>query len=218
MWAVGSRAPAPPPETLHLAAAALYADDRELVVGLRADDSRARVVLVERYGPLVERLVAGALGVDAEIPDVVQDVFVAALEGVRKLKDPSALRSWIATLAVFTARGRIRRRSRWRWIQFVAPEELPETPVAGPQGETREAVRATYAVLDGFPADERLVFSLRFILEMELTEVAAACRISLATVKRRLARAQDRFVRAAARHPALQDRLSRSQRWSERST
>ena len=127
------------------------ADDGELVAALRRGEARARSILVERYEPLVERLVAGALGIDAEIADVVQDVFVAVLEGVRNLKDASALRSWIATLTVFTARGRIRRRRRWRWIRFVAPEEVPEVPVAGPQGETHEAVRATYAHPGDFP-------------------------------------------------------------------
>jgi RNA polymerase sigma-70 factor (ECF subfamily) len=218
MSGVAFRAPAPPPETIRPAAAELYADDQGLVAGLRRGESPARVLLVQRYEPLVERLVAGALGVDSEIPDVVQDVFVAVLEGVRKLKDASALRGWIATLAVFTARGRIRRRRRWRWIQFIAPEEVPEVPVPGPQGETREAVRATYAILDGLPADERLAFSLRFISEMQLTEVADACRVSLATIKRRLARAEKRFVKAAGNHPALQERLSRSQRWGEGSS
>ena len=190
-----------------------FADDGELVAALRRGEPRARTILVERYEPLVERLVAGALGIDAEIPDVVQDVFVAVLEGVHNLKDASALRSWIATLTVFTARGRIRRRRRWRWIRFVAPEEVPEVPVSGPQGETHEAVRATYAILADFPADERLAFSLRFVSEMQLTEVATACRVSLATVKRRLARAEKRFVEAAQAHPALQERMARGGRW-----
>jgi DNA-directed RNA polymerase specialized sigma24 family protein len=81
-------------------------------------DPRAREALVERYLPLVQRLVAGAMGVETDLVDVVQDVFVAVLEGVHKLKDPSALQSWIASLAVFTARGRIRRKRRWRWIMF----------------------------------------------------------------------------------------------------
>jgi RNA polymerase sigma-70 factor (ECF subfamily) len=196
-------------------AAQPYADDAALVAALRRGELRAQTILVERYEPLVERLVAGALGIDAEIPDVVQDVFVAVLEGIRNLKDAAALRSWIATLTVFTARGRIRRRRRWRWIRFVAPEEVPEVPVAAPQGETREAVRATYAILATFPDDERLAFSLRFISEMQLTEVAAACRVSLATVKRRLARAEKRFVEAAKSHPALSDRMTRGGRWGE---
>jgi RNA polymerase sigma-70 factor (ECF subfamily) len=205
----------PPKPSLPVAAAQPYADDAELVAALRRGETRARTILVERYEPLVERLVAGALGIDAEIPDVVQDVFVAVLEGIHNLKDAAALRSWIATLTVFTARGRIRRRRRWRWIRFVAPEEVPEVPVAAPQGETTEAVRATYTILATFPADERLAFSLRFVSEMQLTEVAAACRVSLATVKRRLARAEKRFVEAAKSHPALSDRMARGGRWGE---
>ena len=195
--------------------ATAYNDDAELVAALHRGDRAARTVLVQRYEPLVERLVAGALGIDSEISDVIQDVFVGVFEGIRSLKDASALRSWIATLAVFTARGRIRRRRRWRWIRFLAPEDVPEVPVSGPQGETHEAVRATYRVLDTLPDDERMAFSLRFISEMQLTEVAAACRVSLATVKRRLARAEKRFVEAAKDHPSLRERLAHGGRWSE---
>jgi RNA polymerase sigma-70 factor (ECF subfamily) len=195
--------------------AVAYNDDAQLVAALHRGDPVARTVLVQRYEPLVERLVAGALGIDSEISDVIQDVFVGVFEGIRSLKDASALRSWIATLAVFTARGRIRRRRRWRWIRFLAPEDVPEVPVAGPQGETHEAVRATYRVLDTLPDDERMAFSLRFISEMQLTEVAEACRVSLATVKRRLARAEKRFVEAAKEHPSLRERLIYGGRWSE---
>jgi RNA polymerase sigma-70 factor (ECF subfamily) len=75
-------------------------------------------------------------------------------------------------------------------------------------------VRATYRVLDTLPDDERMAFSLRFISEMQLTEVAAACRVSLATVKRRLARAEKRFVEAAKDHPALRERLAHGGRWT----
>jgi len=185
-----------------------YNDDAELVAALHRGDRAARTVLVQRYEPLVERLVAGALGIDSEISDVIQDVFVGVFEGIRSLKDASALRSWIATLAVFTARGRIRRRRRWRWIRFLAPEEVPEVPVSGPQGETHEAVRATYRVLDTLPDDERMAFSLRFISEMQLTEVAAACRVSLATVKRWLPRITRRLHAQASRDPVLQAYLT----------
>ena len=190
-----------------------YEEDRVLVAALRRGDRAARVVLVERYEPLVERMVIGALGIDAETADVIQDVFVAVFEGIGKLKDPSALRSWITTLAVFTARGKIRRRQRWRWISFLAPEDVPEVPVFGPQGETQEAVRATYAILATLPPDERIAFSLRYVSELQLTEVAAACKVSLATIKRRLVRAEQRFVAAARDNPALRDRLERSDRW-----
>ncbi len=76
-------------------------------------------------------------------------------------------------------------------------------------------MRATYRVLDTLPDDERMAFSLRFISEMQLTEVAEACRVSLATVKRRLARAEKRFVEAAKEHPSLRERLTHGGRWAD---
>jgi RNA polymerase sigma-70 factor (ECF subfamily) len=187
--------------------AASALDDRALVEALRRDEPWARTALVEKYEAHIERVVAGALGLDPDLADIIQDVFVRVLEGIHQLKDPAALRGWIGTLAVFTARGHIRRRRRWRWIRFLAPQDVPEMPAAPHNPEASATIRAMYRVLDALPAEERLVFTLRFMSELELTEVAAACRVSLATIKRRLARAETRFQEVARQEPLLSDRL-----------
>ena len=77
-----------------------------------------------------------------------------------------------------------------------------------------EALRATYAVLEKLPADERIAFALRFVEGLELTQVAEACAVSLATIKRRLAKAEARFLALAGRQPALEPWLSGGGRWS----
>ena len=67
---------------------------------------------------------------------------------------------------------------------------------------TRCAPRAkSTSILDRLPVDERLAFALRYINGLELVAVAAACDVSLATVKRRLQRAERSFVAAAKRRP-----------------
>ena len=188
--------------------AASALDDRALVEALRRDEPWARAALVEKYEPHIERVVAGALGLDPDLADIIQDVFVRVLEGIHQLKDPAALRGWIGTLAVFTARGHIRRRRRWRWIRFLAPQDVPEVPAAPHNPEATATMRAMYRVLDSLPPEERLVFTLRFMAELELTEVAAACGVSLATIKRRLSRAETKFQEAAVSDPLLSDRIS----------
>jgi RNA polymerase sigma-70 factor, ECF subfamily len=205
------RDPAPDREAREREARELY--DAALVADLRGGDPSAWERLIDRYGPQVERLVASALGVDSDLADIVQDVFVHVIERVHQLRRPAALGGWIASVAVFTARGHIRRRQRWRWIRFFAPSELPEAPAAtaGPEGYA--LLRATHRVLDALPPDERIAFSLRFVAEMELTEVAGACGCSLATIKRRLARAEKRFVAEAQQDPLLRERIDRGERW-----
>ncbi len=181
--------------------------DTALVSAIREGQARALTELFEVYAPVVERILASVLGADGEIPDLVSEVFLRAIEGISSLKDPGALRGWLAQIAVFTARERIRYRSRRRWLRFFGWDELPEAPAVAADHEAQEAVRAVYAVLDAMPVDDRLVFTLRYIEGMDLPQLAAACDTSLSTAKRRLARADKRFALRAQSYPVLRERL-----------
>jgi len=55
---------------------------------------------------------------------------------------------------------------------------------------------------------------LRFIEEMPLDDVAATCNVSLATVKRRIGRAEQRFVAIARRDPILRPLVEEGRRWT----
>jgi RNA polymerase sigma-70 factor, ECF subfamily len=187
-------------------------DDAALVTAIRAGHPGATTALFDRYGAHVRSVLARLIGLDTELADLLHDVFVAALDQIDQLKDASVLKGWLTTIAVFTARGTIRKRARWRWLRIV--DEPPDVPVTGPSHVAREAVRRLYAVLDRLSPDDRIAFALRFVQGMELTEVAAACDVSLATIKRRLAKAEVRFVELARGEPALVEWMEGGTRWS----
>ena len=184
--------------------------DELLVLALRAGHSDAGTQLFDRYAPHVRRVLVRVMGPDSEILDLVHDVFVTALESVHRLIDPKALRAWLTQIAVFTARARIRRRVRGRVLRFLPFSELPEPELPPADFEGSQAMQAVYRVLGSLDTDQRIAFALRFVAGMELTEVAATCGVSLATIKRRLTRAQVSFSSAAQREPALSDWLARS--------
>jgi RNA polymerase sigma-70 factor (ECF subfamily) len=177
--------------------------DAALVAALRAGRHDARTALFDRYGGDVERVLYRILGPDSEIEDLLQDVFVAALGSLDKLREPDALRGWLIGIAVRKARKCILKRQRWRFIELLPSQELPEREALLPSHEVSEALRCTYAVLGRMPADQRVVFALRYVDGMELTAVAEACSVSLATIKRRLTRAQHTFTSLASKHAAL---------------
>jgi RNA polymerase sigma-70 factor (ECF subfamily) len=185
--------------------------DAALVSALRSGRVDAGRTLFERYGRDVERVLFRVLGPDMELPDLLHDVFVAALTSIDQVRDPSALRGWLTGIAVRKARKCIVKRRRWRIIQFFAPTDMPEGEARVAPVEVSEALRCTYEVLDRLPADERLAFALRHIDGMELTTVAAACGVSLATIKRRLVRAQRAFVRMASEQDSLVPWLERGE-------
>ena len=181
--------------------------DELLVLSLRAHHPDAGTQLFDRYAPHVRRVLVRVMGPDSEILDLVHDVFVTALESVNRLLDPKALRAWLTQIAVFTARARIRRRVRGRILRFLPFSELPEPEMPPADFEASEAMQAVYRVLDALDTDQRIAFALRFVAGMELTEVAASCGVSLATIKRRLSRAQISFATLAEREPALAEWL-----------
>jgi RNA polymerase sigma-70 factor (ECF subfamily) len=185
-------------------------DDVALVKALRANHPGAKAALFDRYADHVERVVYHVLGVDSEIKDVLHDSFVNAFASVHTLSDPAALKPWLSRVAALTARKVLRTRGRRSWLRLFSDssQEAQYEPSGAPADlESRVLVRETYAVLDCMPVDERMVFALRFVEGMELSEVANACGVSLATVKRRLRRAEERFNRMALRRPVLAEQL-----------
>jgi RNA polymerase sigma-70 factor, ECF subfamily len=188
-------------------------EDVAIVDALRAGHPDAADRLFLAHGEHVQRVLARVLGPDPDLIDLIQDVFVTALTSFRRLKDPRALRPWLTTIAVFTARARIRKRARWSFFRFLPFDEMPEQTAISTPVEVSEALQCTYRVLNRMPAQERIPFALRVIDGMELTQVAEACGFSLATVKRRLSRAKQRFSELARQEPALTDWLSEETSW-----
>lgn len=164
----------------------------------------------------MQRILSRILGheLHTELEDLVHDAFVQALASIHGLRDPGALLGWMQTIAAHTAYRSIRARRARRWLRFWEPAQVPEVVVDGVEPELVEAYRRTYALLDRMPADERVAFALRHIDGMELTRVAELCDCSLATIKRRLARGEQRFARAAERDEILRGWLREGGRWN----
>jgi RNA polymerase sigma-70 factor, ECF subfamily len=179
--------------------------DAAVVASIRARERAGGAALYDRHHAYVRRVLMRVLGPDTDLHDLIQDVFVAAIDSIERLNDPNALRPWLAAISVNCVRVELRRRSKSRWLRLVPSGELPEqvAPVATP--ELDEAVRATYRVLGTLPVDERIPFALRFIDGMDLGEIAQACQVSLATIKRRLSSAQRKFVKIASTYPELSE-------------
>jgi RNA polymerase sigma-70 factor (ECF subfamily) len=188
-------------------------DDRALVEALLRGHRVAKAELFDRYANHVERTLFRILGHDRDLADLLHEVFARSLAALGTLEDPCALKGWLTGIAVLTARECIRRRVRGRWLRFFASEDLPEIESVTADDETRQALRVTYAVLGRLGADDRIAFTLRFFEGLEVVSIAAACGVSINTAKRRIARAEGRFLAMAEREPALRAWLEGGTRW-----
>lgn len=185
----------------------------ELLEDLRAGRRAAEKDFVGLFWPRIERTLAHILGSVHEIEDLTQEVLIRVFERLDRVRDAASLRPFVTSTTVFVAREALRRRARRRWLVFMAPEDTPDIELPHASPELRQAVEAFYSVLGKLGVDERIVFALRHVEGMELTEVAWATQLSHSTVKRRLRAAEARFTKLAAARSELTELLEEGSKW-----
>jgi len=152
-----------------------------------------------RYAPYVAKIGHRLLGRSEDVDDLVQDVFLAAHKGIRQLRDPDAIRGWLATVAVRTARRRLRTRRLRGAVGLDDECDYGDIASGEASPEQRAILASVYQVLDGLPVNQRLAWTLRYIEGERLERVAELCGCSLATAKRRIKAAHD-VIREAVGH------------------
>lgn len=178
-------------------------DRASLIARLKRGERKAQGEFFDAYVGMVERVLFRLLGPDVELSDMVQDVFIQALRSVRSFRgDEGGLESWLRSVAIRTALKRVRWRKARSWLGHASPDAVLELSATS-DPVTQTALARAFEVLDRLPSGERAVFVLRFVEGMQLQEVAQACAISLATVKRRIDRARSRFQRWAQQDALL---------------
>jgi RNA polymerase sigma-70 factor (ECF subfamily) len=180
-------------------------EDAILARGVRDGQAPAAGKLFDRHAALVRRILMRTLGPGPDVEDHVQDAFLCFFRELSGLRDDSAVRAFLVSITVRTARGELRKRRVRRILRLAPHHELGDAAGAGPGAdmEGREAVRRLFSILDDLDTPSRLAFTLRHLEEMELTEIAAATGESLSSVKRRLSRVAPVLKARIAREPAL---------------
>jgi RNA polymerase sigma-70 factor, ECF subfamily len=138
------------------------------------------------------------LGNDAELDDLVQEVFIEANRGLAQLRDPGAVRGWLARICVRRSVRRLRRRRLRHLLRLDEVEDGFEGD-ASLSPEQLSDVQRAYRALARFPAEERVVWILRHIAGESLDDIAGLRDCSKSTVQRRIRAAEARFAREVSR-------------------
>jgi RNA polymerase sigma-70 factor, ECF subfamily len=165
-------------------------DDAMLASMAAVGHSEAHNAIWDRYSPLVRGIVRRSIGQESEVEDLVQEVFLRFYRNLSLLRNPGALRSFIFAISLRVTISELRSRRVRKWIRLPdTGTQAPTTRFIPPADfEAREAVAGLCAILDRLDPKDRMAFVLYHVEGLELTEVAEMLDVSLATIKRRLAR------------------------------
>ncbi len=176
-----------------LRAVPTHPSDADLVGAARAGELWAQEALYRHNVGAVFGLVRRLLGSEEDVDDVVQDTFILAFRALGSLREPGALRSWMLRIAVGRVSRVIRRRRVLAGLGLRAREAPPDVDaMLGPSATPDVALELArvYDFVVRLDADLRIAFVLRRIEGSTLEEIVELTGASLATVKRRVARAE----------------------------
>ena len=171
-------------------------EDAELLRAAHAGDERAVRALYREHVDRVYRCVARILGAsDPDVEDVVQQVFLAALDG--SFDGRSKVSTWIVGIATRRALDASRsrwRRSRWakvtEWVGLGRPEAPPDAQL--------DALGVAERVLAGLSPDQRTVFFLHAVEGYTFKEIEEMTGTGISTLHARLKAARARIDAALA--------------------
>jgi RNA polymerase sigma-70 factor (ECF subfamily) len=146
--------------------------------------------LFRRYGSYVAAIGIRILGRQGEIEDFVQDVFVSVHRHLSQVRDPGALKGWLAKLAVHEATRRLKRRRLRSFFGLGSAADYTGIVDSAASPEDCSLLASVFAALDELPAHDRVAWSLRYLEGETMESVAALCCCSLSTAKRRVTSAE----------------------------
>jgi RNA polymerase sigma-70 factor (ECF subfamily) len=175
--------------------------DGQLVALAATGDNRAFEALYRRHVAFALHLATRIEGSSRDVEDVVHDAFLRAFERLGDLADRNAFRAWLGAIVVHAVRSRLRRMRLMNLLGLGrASEPVDLDALASPDcsPHVRAQIAQVYALLRTLPTDDRIAWTLRAVEGHDLETVARLSSCSLATVKRRISRAQkfldDHFI------------------------
>jgi len=176
------------------------------VAGLIERRATAVQSLYNQYAGTVRRVLVQTLGSDRDVEDLTQDTLITVINRVPSLRKVESLKCFVIGVAIRLAKNEMRRRAIRR---FVGLEEASEVPLMAPyDAAMSQGARHLYRALDRLEVNSRIAFVLRFVHGCDLSETASACGCSIATVKRKLTRAESRFAALVQADPVLREFLN----------
>jgi RNA polymerase sigma-70 factor (ECF subfamily) len=152
--------------------------------------------LFHNYRGFVANIGRKILGPGHDLDDLIQDVFLATMKDIHKLRDRERLTAWLGTVAT-----RMAKRRRWRNASLPAPsaedptELLEQEVLDGPSPESRLDLAGSVQAVLSLPDELRTPWMLKHVEGHTLEDVAQRCDCSLSTAQRRIQTASGRLPR-----------------------
>jgi len=173
-------------------------DERTLVEAAGRGEAAAFEQLVARYQAPLAAAAYQLVGHAEDARDAVQETFIDAYRGLRRLRAPEKFRGWLFAIL----------RRRCGYVLAHRRHEAPLDDALRHAAPAAEETRALWDAISRLPRADREIITARYYCELDYDEVARALGITVRAARMRCLRARERLREVLRQDDEEQARLA----------
>ncbi len=175
----------------------------DLIGRAQKGDDAAFSELVSRNKEKAMQMAAVIVGNWEDAKDVSQEAFVKAYHALKNFKGDSKFSTWFYRILVNTSKDHLRKKKLSRWAKWTKQDEMDTffelisgKETADGKAKSQELGGQMASAIEKLPEKQKWVFTLRFVEDLSLKEIAEVTGQQEGTVKATLHFAVTKFKEA----------------------
>lgn len=174
-----------------------FVQDNQIIEQILEGETELFEVLMRRHNQLLYRTIRSYFREEADVEDIMQDTYIKVFEKLYQFNKEAQFTTWLVRIGINEALQRKRKLKKQNELTFIDAEateilQIPDTTTMNPEIKSKVINPALFIenAIEDLPEKYKVVYMLKEVEGMEVTEVAAGLRLSVSNVKIRLHRAR----------------------------
>lgn len=153
-------------------------------------------ILMTRNNELLYRTIRSYTDNEADIEDTMQDAYVKAFQKLYRFKNEAKFSTWLVRIGINEDLQRKRKSKRYQTVDITQETrilQIEDPSIMNPENNTifKESSALIEKAIDALPQKYKIVFMLKEIEGLEISEISKSLDITHSNVKVRLHRAKN---------------------------
>ncbi|WP_417359831.1 RNA polymerase sigma factor [Galbibacter sp.] len=158
-------------------------------------DTELFEILMRRHNELLYRTIRSYIQTEADVQDTIQDTYIKAFEKLYQFKNNALFSTWLVRIGINEALQRKRKAHKFRTIalqQYANVLQIEDKNIMNPENRTmyKESYCFMEKAIDTLPEKYKIVFMLKEVEGLGISEISKCLNLSNSNVKVRLFRAR----------------------------
>ncbi|MDX1326076.1 MAG: RNA polymerase sigma factor [Arenibacter sp.] len=152
-------------------------------------------ILMRRHNQLLFRTIRSYLDSPSDLDDIMQDTYIKAFQKLYQFKNDALFSTWLVRIGINEALQRKRKSKRNRTVAIHNDQgiiQIADTSIMNPERRTMytESVRVVEKAIDQLPEKYKVVYMLKEVQGLDISEISSSLDLTSSNVKVRLYRAR----------------------------